>query len=94
MKKITLLLILVAATLSANLVAQSFAPPFGGYSTKKITYLHMEDGSEIQGTIKSLKFKKGLIEEIKLKDDQGNKIKIDPEDIKYMYIPPSNLAKA
>ncbi|VAW27772.1 hypothetical protein MNBD_BACTEROID06-241, partial [hydrothermal vent metagenome] len=33
----------------------------------KTTYITMEDGTSIEGRLKSLKFKKGLIEELKIK---------------------------
>ncbi len=43
--------------------------------------------------LKKLDLKKGLIEEIKIEDGNGKKIKIDPKDIDFMYLPPSGLDK-
>ena len=53
----------------------------------------MEDGSTIEGRIKDLDWKKGLIEKIKIEDMQGKKVKIKPEAIKHMYLAPSALSK-
>ena len=39
------------------------------------------------------KFEKGLIEEIKIENLNDEKVKIKPEDIKHMYLPPSGLDK-
>lgn len=77
-----------------SLVAQSFAPPFQGFSRKKTTFITLKDGTEVSVIIKNLKFKKGLIDELKVSPaNGGKKIKIKPEDISHMYVPPSGLAK-
>ncbi|MCF6361547.1 MAG: hypothetical protein L3J29_12400 [Cyclobacteriaceae bacterium] len=92
MKK-SLLLTLVIALIVSPSWAQSFVPGFTSFSGKKTTYITLEDGTTLEGRLKSLKFKKGLIEELKIKDLNDKKIKIDPEDIKFMYVPPSGLQK-
>ncbi len=77
-----------------SVFAQTFAPPFEGYSRKKPTYLTLKDGKEITVYIKSLKFKRGLIDDLKVEQvSNGKKVKINPEEIKHMYVPPSGLAK-
>ena len=81
------LLIAVATT------AQTFAPGFNGFSKKKPTYITLKDGTEMTVNIKGLKFKKGLIDDMKIIDNSGNKVKINPEEISHMYVPPSGLAK-
>ncbi len=53
----------------------------------------LNDGTEIEGTIKDLDRKKGLIEEVKIKDGAGKKYKFDADEIKYMYLPPSGFDK-
>lgn len=74
-------------------MAQTFSPGFQGFSKKKTTYITLKDGSEMEVIIKKLFFKKGLIDDLKVESADGGKVKINPEDIAYMYIPPSNLAK-
>jgi len=94
MKLFKLGLTLIAILLLNNtLKSQHFSEPFMGASYKKITYITMEDGTEIKGTLKKLKLEKGLIEEIKIKDLNDQKMKIKPAKIKYMYVPLSNLGK-
>ena len=79
---------------TSSVFAQTFAPAFGGFSRKKPTYITMKDGTENTVYIKSLKFKKGLIDELKVTDSATEKkVKLNPEDIDFMYIPPSALGK-
>lgn len=91
MKKLKLfgLLFFSAAAVSA----QSFAPALNGTSHSKTSYVTLTDGKTIEGTIKDLDRKKGLIEELKIVDLSGKKHKLKPEDVKYMYLPPTNFAK-
>lgn len=91
MKK--LLFTAVIATLSLSATAQSFSVPLDGFSKKKTSYLHMEDGSTSEGLLGGFKRAKGQIETVKMQNEGGKKIKIDPIKIKFMYIPPNNLAK-
>ncbi len=77
-----------------SMMAQTFAPSFHGFSRKKPTFITLKNGEEITVTIKNLKFKRGLIDELKVAPVNGKKkIKINPEDIDHMYVPPSALAK-
>lgn len=73
--------------------AQKFAPAFEGFSHQKPTYITMKDGTEKEVVVKQLFFKRGLIDQLKVVDSDGNKVKLNPEEIDYMYIPPSDLAK-
>lgn len=91
MKKILFAASFLALSLGVN--AQSFAVPLDGFSKKKTSYLHMEDGSVSEGLLGGFKRAKGQIETVKMKSESGGKIKVDPAKIKFMYIPPSNLAK-
>lgn len=89
-KLITIMLIIVT---TAGL-SQSFSPAFDRFSGSKTAYLNLEDGSKIEGTIEDFDRKKGLIEEVTIKETaNGKKIKLTPDKIKNMYIPPSNVAK-
>ena len=92
LRKMTLFGIAVLLSMT-NLFAQKLAAPFAGASHKKTAYVTLDDGTELKGNIKDLDYKKGLIEEIKLKGLDGKKIKIKPEKIKHMYLPISGLAK-
>lgn len=87
-------IVLIALTLAGFQVkAQTFAPTFRGYSSSKITAITMEDGTEVEGKLKGYKVDKGLIKEIKIRDENNKKVRIDPAKIKHMYIPPSKLGK-
>ena len=80
--------------MSLSMTAQKFSPAFQGWSKKKPTFITMKDGQEYTVNIKKLKFKKGLIDEIKVTPvDGGKKVKIKPEDISHMYVAPSGIAK-
>lgn len=70
-----------------------FTSPVVGFSKKKTAYIFKTDGSKVTCNIKSLKWTKGLIDEIKISDLDGEKIKISPEDISHMYAPPSGAQK-
>jgi len=91
MKKV-LMIILLTPMLSLA-IAQSFSPAFDRFSGGKTSYVHLEDGTQLEGTIDDFDRKKGLIEEVTIKDADGKKIKLKPEQIKSMYVPPSNLSK-
>lgn len=91
MKNRILPLLLTLVCCSA--VAQELLNPSFTFSHKKTSYITLTDGTEIQGTIKDLDREKGLIEEVKIKDGNGKKHKLKPEDIKFMYLPPSGFDK-
>jgi len=93
MKKIILLPIMMVLLTATCLTAQKFSIPLEGFSKKKTAYFYMEDGSEIKGTLSGFKRTKGLIETVKMKDLDGEKVKMNPEKIDYMYLAPSNLGK-
>lgn len=90
MKKLLLTCACCAFILNVS-ISQSFLRPFEGISHKKTTYLTMEDGSEKTGTVKKLERKKGLIKEVKIKNEKGKKVVIPIEDIKHAYFPQSGL---
>lgn len=72
--------------------AQELLTPSFTFSHKKPSYITLTDGNVIEGEIKDLDRKKGLIEEIKIKDTNGKKHKLEPSEVKYMYLPPSGLS--
>ena len=87
------LLILLAFAFIIDTNAQDLLSPSLSFSHKKTAYITLANGKEIQGNIKDIDRKKGLIEYVKLKDGDGKKHKLDAEDIKFMYLPPSGLDK-
>lgn len=89
--KITALAVLFIAFTTVK--AQQLLTPSFSYSGKKTSYITLVDGSEVQGTIKDIDREKGLIEYIKIEDGAGKKHKLDAEDIKFMYLPPSGVDK-
>ena len=88
------LFLFIATFFCSVAFAQRFSPAITGFSHKKTSYLTLDNGKEVKGTIKDLDWKKGLIEEVKLKDMNDKKVKIKPDEINFMYLPPSGLAKA
>jgi len=87
--KITFLFLIVSsATIAQDLLSPSFM-----FSHKKIAYITLLDGTEIQGNIKDIDRKKGLIEYIKIKDGSGKKHKLDADQVKHAYLPPSGFDK-
>jgi len=63
------------------------------FSSKKESYITLNDGKELVGFIDDIDRKKGLIEEITIKDLDKKKIKLKPEQVKHMYIAPSGFDK-
>lgn len=90
-KKTLLLMMFLFAFTAVN--AQDLINPSYGFSHNKTAYITLADGTELSGTIRDIDRDKGLIEYIKLQDAAGKKHKLKPEDIKYMYLPPSGLDK-
>jgi hypothetical protein len=85
--------ILFFLCISISTQAQNFLPGFNGFSTKKTSYIHMEKGEVVEGKLRSLNYKKGLIKEIKIRDLNDQKVKIKPDNIAFIYLPPSGLSK-
>jgi hypothetical protein len=72
---------------------QDFLDGAFSFSSKKESYITLNDGKEIVGFIDDIDRKKGLIEEITIKDMDKKKIKLKPEEVKHMYIAPSGWDK-
>ena len=56
------------------------------FSKKKISYVTLSDGEEIEGNIKRMKTTKGLMKELKLKMADGSEKVLIPGDIQSMYL--------
>lgn len=74
-----------------GITAQQLLVPSNRFSKKKPAYITLMDGSEVTGTIKDIDRKKGLIEEVKIKNEDGKKMKYKAEEIKFMYLAPSGF---
>lgn len=88
------LLTLVGLFLMCQMHAQKhqyFSKPMELFSVKKTSYLTLSDGSEIEGTLKRLKRKKGLIESVKIKNGDGEVVEFPAADIAQMYLPESAI---
>lgn len=81
--------LLITCTMSAQ---QLLTPSFV-FSHKKTSYVTLTNGKEIQGNIKDIDRKKGLIKFVKIKDGAGKKHKLKAEQIKFMYVMPTKLNK-
>ncbi len=94
MRKIKFLMLVgLVLSITFSLSAQKLLPSYGRFSKKKISHVFLKDGSEIQGYIKDIDRKKGLIKRIKIKDLDGKKHKLKAEEIDHMYLYPSGFSK-
>ncbi len=92
-KKVLLTLVVVFCAIFSS-SAQQFATPANNFSTSKPMYVTLKDGKEIEGKLKYLKYKKGLIQELVIIDAaSGSKTKLMPENIEHMYLMPSGFDK-
>lgn len=83
----------VSLMISCRAFSQDFIPAYDRFSGKETSYITLENGSKIEGTLEDLDRRKGLIEEVVIKDAQGKKITLKPEQIKSMYLMPSGYSK-
>jgi hypothetical protein len=93
--KRTLLIVLcvLVSSVAMNLYAQQFSNPSNSFSQKKPCYITMKGGSKVEATINKLSYKKSQIDELVVKNDEGKKVKVVPEDIDFMYLPQSAYEK-
>lgn len=75
--------------------AQAFQVPCDGFSIKKTSYIHLKDGTIVEGQVRNVSRKKGLITkvEIAVGGDKGKKKAFLPDQIDHMYLPPTALDK-
>lgn len=91
MKKQVVLFVLLLFTMASY--AQELLSPSFVFSHKKTSYVTLLDGTEIQGTLKDIDRKKGLIKFVNIKDGNGKKHKLKSEEIKFMYLMPNGWDK-
>ncbi|MEL6633234.1 MAG: hypothetical protein AAFQ83_17340 [Bacteroidota bacterium] len=90
----TIISFFLILSMGLSLMAQSFAPRMLSFSAKKISYITLNDGTEIEGYFKSPKYKKGLIKEFTMVNANTNaKTKYLAEDIASMRLVPSDYGK-
>ena len=93
MNNITTLFLITLLCFTHQIEAQKFLRPFSGFSEKKPAYITMSDGKEMVCTIEKFKYKKGLIDELYVREDGGKKKEIDLTKVRYAYFPQSGLDK-
>lgn len=62
-------------------------------SGEKDSYITLMDGTELVGKVKSLNRKKGLFTKVVLEFEDGKKRTLMPNEIDFMYLPPSGFSK-
>lgn len=82
---------IIAVVFVSNIAAQQLVSPSFSFSHKKTSHITLTDGTEIQGILKDIDRKDGLIKFVKINDNSGTKHKLKAESIKFMYLPPSGL---
>ncbi len=92
-KTILLLLLFCGASIIHSQKTQYIVSAADMFSRKKVSYISLKDGGEIEGKIKKLKRTKGLFKEIQIETEEGEKHKLYPEDIESMYLPQSGFDK-
>lgn len=92
-KKISLLFSAVLMLLVVTTKAQEFAETNATFSYKKTAYVYLENGDSVVGVITKIGYKKGIVDEVKIKKEGEKKaIEIDLNTIKMAYFPVANLA--
>jgi hypothetical protein len=73
--------------------AQSFLNPFESFSTSKISYFTLTNGQTLEGKLKSVKRKKGVILAVKFKTEANQTYKLKANEIQEMYVMPTGLER-
>lgn len=93
MKRVLFTLAILIGASSLPALAQQFITPNGSMSTKKPGTLTTTSGEVIEGTLRSLSFKKGLVKKISIETADGTKMKFTGEDVSAFAFPPSAFGK-
>lgn len=80
-------------SLNCVLFAQEFNVEMNQFDKKKISYVIMSNAEEIEIKPTRIKMKKGLIEEVIYKNENGDKVSLPMENVTQMYVPFSDFAK-
>jgi hypothetical protein len=91
MKTITLLFCFFSYT---TISAQLFTPAFDLFSNKEVAYIHLEDGTKVEGIIHSVNKTNGLIKSISITPTgETKRISLKADAISSMYLPVSSFNK-
>ncbi len=91
MKKLALLFYVLSYT---TVSAQLFTPVFDLFSIKEVAYIHLEDGTTLEGIINSVNKTNGLIKSISITPSgEKKKVNLKSEAISEMYLPISSFNK-
>lgn len=72
--------------------AQEFLESNAAFSYKKTAYVYLENGDSVVGVITKIGFKKGIVDEVKIKKEGEKKaVEVEMNTIKMAYFPVSNL---
>ncbi|MFT5886783.1 MAG: hypothetical protein ACI9IP_003254 [Arcticibacterium sp.] len=69
---------------------QGFMPGFDIYSHKQPSYLTLQDGTEVEGTIDKVSRKRNNISGLRM-EVNGEIVEYDPAEVKEMYLPANKL---
>lgn len=93
MKKIILsCTVLALGSASGTVSAQEFAEKTNNVSYSKPAYIYLENGDSVVGNLTKIGYRKGLIDEVKVKVDD-KKQEVDVNTIKVAYFPISAIGK-
>nr|MBS0038089.1 hypothetical protein [Saprospiraceae bacterium] len=93
MKTLPIFLFVLLFAFGENVNAQDFLEGSSSFSKRKDAHITLKNGTEITGKVDKPKFKKRLIERIRVTTADGDKRVLQAEDIDFMYVPPSGLDK-
>jgi hypothetical protein len=91
-KKVGIILVALFGLYNTAVFAQEFAEKSMTFSYKKLAYVYLENGDSVIGIISKVGYKKGLVDEIKIKKEGEKKaIEVEINKIKMAYLPLPNL---
>ena len=88
------LFLFIFVTGSCQLIGQELLSPTDYFSPKTNSYITLSDKSLLEGKIKDIERREGIIRTIKIEDGEGKKQKIRAESIRHMYLAPSKKKDA
>lgn len=94
MKRRLLLPLMLVLMASAFVSGQDFVDGTVSFSKKKNSYITLKDGTEITAYCDKLTRKKGLIKEVRIKMEDGSKRELMADEIRQMYLPPTEFETA
>lgn len=91
--KKTLLIVATVFLAAIQCSAQEFLESNATFSYKKTAYVYLENGDSVIGVITKIGFKKGIVDEVKIKKAGEKKaVEVEMNTIKMAYFPVANLA--